>query len=93
MWYQIFKFELQYRKARPATYIYFAILFLLSFLAISTDAVQIGGGAGLVKENAPVTIATMMAIMSAFFMMITSAIMGVAVLRDFEHNTDSMMFC
>ena len=58
MWYQIFKFELQYRKARPATYIYFAILFLLSFLAISTDAVQIGGGAGLVKENAPVTIAT-----------------------------------
>ncbi|MEQ9423461.1 MAG: M1 family aminopeptidase [Cyclobacteriaceae bacterium] len=92
MWYQIFKFELHYRKARPATYIYFAILFLLSFLAISTDAVQIGGGAGLVKENAPATIATMMGIMSAFFMMITSAIMGVAVLRDFEHNTDSMMF-
>ena len=92
MWYQIFKFELQYRKKRPATYIYFGILFLMALLAISTDVVQIGGGAGLVKENAPATIATMMVILSAFMMMITSAIMGVGVLRDFEHKTESLMF-
>jgi len=92
MWYEIFKFELQYRKKRPATYIYFVILFLLSFGAMSSDVVQIGGGAGLVKENAPVTIATMMVILSAVMMMITSAITGVAVLRDFEHKTESLMF-
>ncbi len=92
MWFKILKFELLYRSTRPATYIYFAILFLLSFFAISTDAVQIGGGAGLVKENAPTTIANMMVILTAVMMMITSAIMGVAVLRDFEHNTESMMF-
>ncbi|MEM8893241.1 MAG: M1 family aminopeptidase [Bacteroidota bacterium] len=92
MWYEILKFELQYRKKRPATYLYFVILFLISFLAISTDTVQIGGGAGLVKENAPSTIAFMMVIISAFFMMITSAIMGVGVLRDFEFKTESMMF-
>ena len=92
MWFQIFKFELQYRKKRPATYIYFGILFLVAFLSISTDVVTIGGGTGLVKENAPATIAKMMVILSAFMMMITSAIMGVGVLRDFEHNTESMMF-
>ncbi len=92
MWYQIFKFELQYRKKRPATYIYFGILFLMALLTISTDVVQIGGGAGLVKENAPATIATMMVILSAFMMMITSAIMGVGVLRDFEHKMESLMF-
>jgi len=92
MWYEIFKFELQYRKKRPATYIYFVILFLLSFGAMSSDVVQIGGGAGLVKENSPVTIATMMAIMTFAMGMITSAIMGVAVLRDFEHKTESLMF-
>ncbi len=92
MWYEILKFELQYRKKRPGTFIYFGIMFLVAFLAISTDAVQIGGGAGLVKENAPATIAFMMAIISAFFMMITSAIMGVGVLRDFEHQTESIMF-
>ncbi|MEQ8424826.1 MAG: aminopeptidase, partial [Cyclobacteriaceae bacterium] len=92
MWFNILKFEIQYRITRPATYIYFVILFLMSFLAISTDVVQIGGGAGLVKENAPTTIATMMVVISAFFMMITSAIMGVAVLRDFEHQMESIIF-
>jgi len=61
-------------------------------MAMSTDTVRIGGGTGLVKENAPTTIANMMVIVSAFFMMITSAIMGVGVLRDFEHNTESMLF-
>lgn len=92
MFFEIFKFELKYRWKRPATYIYFAILFLLCFLAVTTDVVTIGGGVGQVKQNAPTVIARMMLIMSAFFMMITSAIMGVAVLRDFDHNTESMIF-
>src|SRR5210317_1555355 len=92
MWYQIFLFELRYRKKRPATYIYFGIMFLLAFLTMTTDIVSIGGGIGLVKENAPTTIANMMVILSAFMMMITSGIMGVGVLRDFEHNTESMLF-
>lgn len=92
MWFKILKFELEYRKKRPATYIYFGILFLMAVLTMATDIVQIGGGSGLVKENSPTTIANMMAILSAVMMMITSAIMGVAVLRDFEHNTESMLF-
>ena len=92
MWFKILKFELEYRKKRPATYIYFAILFLMAVLTMSTDFIQVGGGSGLVKENSPTTIANMMAILSAVMMMITSAIMGVAILRDFEHNTESMLF-
>lgn len=92
MWYQIFKFELQYRKKRPATYIYFGIFFLMALFAMSTDIVQIGGGAGLVKENAPATVARMMVMLSAIMMVITSAIMGVGVLRDFEHKTESLIF-
>lgn len=92
MWYQVFKFELQYRKKRPATYIYFGVLAFVALMAISTDSIQIGGGTGLVKENAPATIAKMMVILSAFMMMITSAIMGVGVLRDFDHKMESLMF-
>ncbi len=92
MWFKILKFEIQYRKKRPATYVYFAILFLMAVLTMSTDIIQVGGGSGLVKENSPTTIANMMAILSGIMMMITSAIMGVSVLRDFEHNTESMLF-
>lgn len=92
MWLNIFKFEIKYRFKRPATYIYFGVLFLLSFLAITTDAVIIGGAAGQVKINSPFTLNQMMLIVSVFFFLITSAIMGVPVLRDFEHQTESMMF-
>jgi len=59
---------------------------------MTTDAVIIGGAAGQVKINSPFTINQMMLIVSVFFFLITSAIMGVPVLRDFEHQTESMMF-
>ncbi len=90
MWYKIFKFELHYRKKRPATYIYFSLALIFSFLVF--EMVQMGSTSGKVMENAPVKIAQLMAIMSAFFMVISSAVMGVPVLRDFEHQTESLMF-
>ncbi len=92
MWFEIFKFELQYRKSRPATYLYFAIILVVSFLAFTTDAVQVVGSSPLIKINSPFVITILMLLMSAFFMLITSAIAGVAVLRDFEHQTESLMF-
>ncbi|MFM8741407.1 MAG: ABC transporter permease, partial [Cytophagales bacterium] len=92
MFKNIFLFELKYRKARAANYIYFGIMFLLCFLAVTTDVVQIGGAVGQVKENAPIVIGQMIAIMGFFMTLISSAIMGVAVLRDFEHNTEAILF-
>ena len=92
MFKEIFSFELTYRKKRPATYIYFGIIFLLCFLAIASPIVRIGGAMGQIKANAPYIIANMTLIMSFAMVMITSAIMGVAVVRDFEHNTEALMF-
>ncbi|MFY0625278.1 MAG: aminopeptidase [Reichenbachiella sp.] len=92
MFFEIFKFELKYRLKRPATYIYFGILFLMSFLAVTTDVIQVGNTNSLVKENAPALIASMTMNMFLIVMLICSAVMGVSVLRDFEHNTESIMF-
>lgn len=92
MWWNICKFELVYRSKRPATYIYFFIIFLLCFGAVTSDFVSIGGGTGLVKENAPIVLTRMMIIISAVLTVITSAVMGVAVLRDFEYKTESLIF-
>lgn len=91
MW-EVIKFELTYRSRRPATYVYFGILFFMCFMAAWTDVVSIGGATGKVYENSPTVIANMMIIVSAFGLFITSAIMGVPVVRDFEHNTASMLF-
>jgi ABC-2 type transport system permease protein len=92
MFKEIFRFELKYRKSRAATYIYFGIIFVMCFLAVTTDVVQIGGAAGQIKENAPLVIARMTLIVSIFLCLVASAVMGVAVLRDFEHNTEAIMF-
>ncbi len=90
---EILRFEFSYRKNRPATYIYFGILFLLCFAAVTSKYVTIGGVAGgQIKENSPYNLAFMTIIMTFFFTFIASAIMGVAVLRDFEHKTESLMF-
>lgn len=89
---EFIRFELNYRFNRPATYIYFVLLFLMGFLASATDIVRAGGSGGKVMENAPIVITQLMVVMMIFGTFITSAVMGVPVLRDFEHKTDSMIF-
>ncbi|MEP4532970.1 MAG: M1 family aminopeptidase [Cyclobacteriaceae bacterium] len=89
MWYAIFKFEIQYRAKRLETYIYFIILFLFSIIAVDFF---LQGSLNTAKANAPHVIAKTMAIVTAIFMMLSSMIMGVAVLRDFEHRIESILF-
>jgi len=89
---KILLFELRYRFNRPATYIYFGILFLMSFLFITTDVVQIGGSQGAVYRNSPFTINQTVLILNLFAAMICSAIMGVPIYRDFEHRFHEILF-
>ena len=86
---EIVTFELRYRAKRADTYIYFVVLFLFSILAIDF---LYEGQLDPLKRNAPLVIARTMGIISALFMMITSMIMGVAILRDFDHGMESLMF-
>lgn len=90
MWYTIFKFELQYRAKSLETYLYFGVLFLFSLVAF--NFIYEGQNIGLVKENAPYIIAKVMSISAGIFMIISSLIMGVPVLRDFQYNTASLLF-
>ena len=92
MFKEIFRFELFYRKGRAANYIYFGIIFLLCFLAIASPIVQIGGAVGQIKANSPHSLCELILSMSFILTMITSAIMGVAILRDFDHNTEAILF-
>ncbi|MDN5205499.1 M1 family aminopeptidase [Fulvivirgaceae bacterium BMA10] len=89
MLFEIFKFEIKYRAKRPDTYIYFVALFLYSIVAVDF---LFEGELDPLKRNAPIVIARTMGIVSALFMMITSMIMGVSVLRDFDHQMESLMF-
>ena len=91
MWFEILKFEIQYRAKRADTYLYFGILFLFSIIA--SEFIMNGSGTiGKVKINAPYVIASVMGIVTALFTMVISMIMGVAALRDFDHKMESLMF-
>lgn len=89
MLFEIFQFELKYRAKRPDTYLYFALLTLCS--SVTVDFI-FEGTLGPVKENAPYIIGICMSILSAFFMMITSMIMGVAVLRDTTYKMEALLW-
>ena len=90
MWYNIFKFEIQYRIKRFDTYVFFLFLFLFSIFGV--DYIFQGSDMGLMKKNSPVVIAKTMGAITGIFMILASMIMGVSVLRDFEYHIESLVF-
>ncbi|NJO01381.1 MAG: hypothetical protein HC880_06565 [Bacteroidia bacterium] len=89
MFWKIFSFELRYRLGRPATYLYFAILFLFAFLNVIY-----GGGPSSEKAfvNSAYAISSLLIVLSIFSMLISSAVMGMPVYRDIEHQTHTYFF-
>jgi ABC-type transport system involved in multi-copper enzyme maturation permease subunit len=88
MFWSVFSFEIQYRLRRPATYIYFAVLLALTALIIAN------GGLGISEKvyyNAPTTIGLYMTILGIYCVLISSAVMGVPLYRDIEHQTREYM--
>ena len=89
MFTEIFKFELAYRLKRPATYLYALILFLFTFLLVIYGN---GPASEKTNVNSPYAITGFMVVLTIFGMLISSAIMGVPVYRDIEHNTKNYFF-
>ncbi len=90
MWYEIFKFELGYRIRRPEAYVFFAFLFLFSIMGV--DFIFQGVEIGLMKKNAPMVIAKTMGAITGLCMVMVSMVMGVPVLRDYQYNTEALLF-
>ncbi len=89
MFLEIFKFELVYRLKRPATYLYALILFLFTFLFVIYGS---GPASEKTNINSPYAISQFVVVMTIFGMLVASAVMGVPVYRDIEHNTKNYFF-
>ncbi|HEY0139749.1 MAG TPA: M1 family aminopeptidase [Thermoanaerobaculia bacterium] len=85
-------FELKYHLKGALFYILLLVYFLLSFLAVTTDGVRIGGALGNIHRNAPFVIMQFMLLMSIFGVLTTTAFVANAIHRDFELGTDSIFF-
>jgi ABC-2 type transport system permease protein len=89
MFLKIFRFEINYRFRRPATYAYFGILFLF---ALITGIYGNGPASEKAFVNASYTIGQLLIVISIFSMLIASAVMGVPIYRDIEYGTKDYFF-
>jgi len=96
---EIVRFELAYYLRRISTYAYFAIFFALGLLVVSaiggafqSVSVGIGGSDGNVYVNSPYVMAVLISSLSLFSVLVTAAVMGHAVYRDYDARIDPLFF-
>ncbi|MBI2214530.1 MAG: ABC transporter permease [Acidobacteria bacterium] len=92
MFFEITRFELRFQLRQPIVWISMAIFCILTFFAVTTDNVTIGGSIGAVNRNAPYVIVQILSIMSIIGVFVTTAFVANVVNRDFELNTHSLFF-
>jgi ABC-2 type transport system permease protein len=85
-------FEIKYHLKQPLFYVLFLIYFLLTFFAVTSDAVQIGGAIANVHRNSPFVVMRFLLVMSIFGTLTMTAFVANSIHRDFELNTDSLFF-
>ena len=86
------KKELKTWIKSPMLWIFFLIIGLLVFGAVSSDDIQIGGASTSVKKNAPSVIQQYYGVMSLIALLMTTAFMNATANRDFESGFSGILF-
>ncbi len=87
-----FTFELRAWLRSPMPWIFLLILALLTFSATVSDQVSIGGGYGNVWKNAPFVAQNWYAVFSLLTLLLVTAFLNTAAIRDFDSKTDQIVF-
>jgi hypothetical protein len=88
----VFRFEIRYWLRQPMVYVFLFINALLVFGAISSDNVQIGQSFDNLNVNAPYTAQAMYGYMSLIMLLMVTAFVQSAALRDFSYQTEQIIF-
>lgn len=99
MFLKILLFELKYKFRRPAVYIYWGILFALTFFLINAFtglidgiSVSIAGMGGKVLTNSPFVIYNFVSGISFMALILLPALIGNSIYRDYENNVHALLF-
>ncbi len=92
MFWTILRLELAFLRRQATTYLYFAILFLMAFFLTSSDSVSVQGANDSVMRNAPSSLATVFVIMTFLGQVITTGVVGTAILRDVQIKSHELVF-
>ncbi|MBW3630232.1 MAG: hypothetical protein KY464_13150, partial [Gemmatimonadetes bacterium] len=92
---EILRFELRYYLRRISTWVYFGVLFLISWTVTASRAGawrEWDLGSDLLLANSPLRITTLMLTLGILAVPVTSAIAGTAIFRDFETRAYPLFF-
>ncbi len=94
MFKEIFRFELTYNFKRIAWWVFFVLLFIISFdHTVVTDPNHVKLFAhGQVFHNSPISIARVLASLSGLGLLFTVTLVATSVIRDFENHTHEFFF-
>jgi ABC-2 type transport system permease protein len=92
MFKNFFLFELRSWLRSPMPWIFMLLIGLLSFLATISDQVMIGGSFGNVWKNAPFVAQNWYAVFSILALLLATAFINGAAIRDFNSKTDQIVF-
>lgn len=87
-----FLFELRSWLRSPMPWIFMLLIGLLSFFGTISDQVSIGGSFGNIWKNAPFVAQNWYAAFSLICMLLTTAFLNTAAIRDFERQTSQIIF-
>ncbi len=90
MFLTIARLEIASQFRRGTTYLYFAVLFLLGAFGMASDAIQ--SDVGGVSRNSPWAIAQIMIGLTIVGQVITTAVVGAAILRDVQYKAHELLF-
>lgn len=95
----IARFELRYYLRRISTWVYFGIFLLLAFLLVNAIGgawgsvqIAIGGSGGNVFVNSPYVLGSVSILLSLFGVLVTAALFGNSVFRDYEAGIHPLFF-
>lgn len=92
MFLDVVRFELAYRFRRPAVYLFAGLFFFMTFGAIATDSMQLGGAIGNAARNSPFEILRLMSMVSVMGLLALTGFVATAINRDYEYRTSEFFF-
>ncbi|WP_459209238.1 M1 family aminopeptidase [Aquimarina rhabdastrellae] len=92
MFTNFFLSELKYALKQPMVYIFFTLIALLSFGAVASDSITIGGAIGNVYKNSPHVITIFTVSLTIFGLVIATAFYNNAALRDYNNHFNEILF-
>lgn len=92
MFRHLFMFELRYWLRQPIVYVFLLVNVLMFTWASASDDLAIGGTFGNIYKNAPYVIQNQYGMWCMFALLMTTAFVQSAAIRDFTYKTNQIVF-